>query len=420
MKLTKCIKHASNIVIHSKLRSWLTIIGIVIGVAAVIAIVSIGEGMQAQINSQLSGLGGDILTLTAGFSRGGGMFQQRGPGGPNDNSPGSSTTSTTKEIVLARSDLQALKGIPDILLIDTNIRGNVNVSYMGKTGKIQATGVDQKVWSQITTNKIKEGRMLDSADQNVILIGGRLSSSYFSQPLGINKVLTVEGKSFRVVGILDDQSNNIIMPIQAAYQVIDDKTPDVYDSITIKIRDENLLEETMAKIETKLMQTRHVTATTKDFSLTSSKQMQQTRAEMMGTMNTFLLAIAAVSLIVGAVGIANTMFTSVLEKTKEIGIMKAIGARNKDILLIFLFNSAIIGLIGGILGIILGAMLSSALPSLMGTGMPMAGRGGMTTLVSLNSILMALGVSVGVGIIAGAIPAYKASKLKPVDALRYE
>ena len=423
MKLTKCIKHAANIVVHSKLRSWLTIIGIVIGVAAVIAIVSIGEGMQAQINSQLSGLGGDILTLSAGFSRGGGMFGPRG-GREDDHGPGggggSTSSSITKQIVLARSDLQALKGIPDILLIDTNIRGNVNVSYMGKTGQIQATGVDQKVWPQITTNKIKEGRMLDSADQNVILIGGRLATTYFSKPLGINQMLTVEGKAFRVVGILDEQSNSIIMPIQAAYQVLEDKTPDIYDSITIKIKDENQLEETMAKIENKLMMMRHVTATTKDFSLTSSKQMQQTRAEMMGTMNTFLLAIAAVSLIVGAVGIANTMFTSVLEKTKEIGIMKAIGARNKDILLIFLFNSAIIGLIGGILGIVLGAMLSSALPALMGTGMPMAGRGGMTTLVSLNSVLMALGVSVGVGILAGIIPAYKASKLKPVDALRYE
>jgi len=417
MKLLKCIKHAFNIVIHSKLRSWLTIIGIVIGVAAVIAIVSIGEGMQAQMNAQMSGLGGDILTLTAGYSKGAGMFGSRGPGGIGGLGGGS--TATTEEIVLDRADLQALKGIPDILLIDTNIRGNVNVSYMGKTGKVSLTGVDQKVYGQITTNKIKEGRMLDSADQNVILIGNRLATTYFDQPLGINKMLTVQGKSFRVVGILDDQSNNIIMPIQMAYQVIEDKTTDVYDSIVIKIRDENTLDETMAKIENKLMMTRHVTTKTKDFTLTSSKQMQQTRAEMMSTMNAFLLAIAAVSLIVGAVGIANTMFTSVLEKTKEIGIMKAIGAKNRDIMLIFLFNAAIIGLIGGILGILLGMMLSSALPTLMGTGMPMS-RMGFTTIVSLNSVLMALGVSVGVGVIAGIIPAYKASKLKPVDALRYE
>ena len=133
--------------------------------------------------------------------------------------------------------------------------------------------------------------------------------------------------------------------------------------------------------------------------------------------STFLMAIAAVSLIVGAVGVANTMFTSVLEKTKEIGIMKAIGARNHDILLIFLFNSAFIGLVGGIIGIIFGSFLSLSLPSLL-AGLPF-GRGG-ATLVSLHWIILALLVSMGVGIIAGIVPAFQASKLKPVDALRYE
>ncbi|MBU0461775.1 MAG: FtsX-like permease family protein, partial [Nanoarchaeota archaeon] len=155
---------------------------------------------------------------------------------------------------------------------------------------------------------------------------------------------------------------------------------------------------------------------TKDFSLTSSKQMQETRASMMNTMSIFLLAIAAVSLIVGAIGIANTMFTSVLEKTKEIGIMKAIGARNRDILLIFLLNSAFIGLVGGIFGIILGTVLAGFLPALMG-GTPFA-RG--TATISLMSVLLALSVSTIVGIVAGIIPAYQGSRLKPVDALRYE
>ncbi len=167
MKLEKCFKHAFNMVLHSKLRSWLTIIGIVIGVAAVIAIVSIGEGMQQSLNAQLSGLGGDIVTISPGFSRGAGMFVMRG--GAGEGGPSSSAQATEKEIVLGRSDLQALKGIPDIALIDTNIRGSVDVSYLGKTGKVSVTGVDQKVWSQITTNKIKDGRMLDSADQNVIV-----------------------------------------------------------------------------------------------------------------------------------------------------------------------------------------------------------------------------------------------------------
>ncbi|MCE8424496.1 MAG: ABC transporter permease [Candidatus Methanoperedens sp.] len=413
MKLKKCSKHAFNMVLHSKLRSWLTITGIVIGVAAVIAIVSIGDGMQQTLNAQLNTLGGDIVTISPGAERGGGMFGMRGGGGGGGSS---GPQATTKEIVLGRSDLQALKGLSDIALIDTNIRGSVNISYFGKTGKVSVTGVDQKVWSQITTSTIQTGRTLDSADQNVIVIGGNLASSYFDQPIGINKMVTINSAAFRVVGILDDQTTSVYMPIQMAYQVIPDKTTDIYDTLVVKIKDQNQLDASISNIQDKLMISRHVTQNKMDFSVTSRKEMQQARAATMNSMSTFLLAIAAVSLIVGSIGIANTMFTSVLEKTKEIGIMKAIGARNQDILLIFLFNAAFIGLVGGILGIILGTMLSGFMPALMG-GLPMA-RG--TAIVTLNSITMALSVSVSVGILAGIIPAYQASKLKPVDALRYE
>jgi putative ABC transport system permease protein len=410
MKINKCFKHAFNMVLHSKLRSWLTITGIVIGVAAVIAIVSMGEGMQQTLNAQLNALGGDIVTVSPGFERGGGMFGMRGGGG------GGAAQATTNQIVLGRSDYQALRSLPDILLIDTEINGRVNISYLGKTGKVSVAGVDQKVWSQITTTTIQTGRMLDSADQNVIVIGGRLASSYFSQPVGINKMVTINSGSFRVVGILNDQTTSVYMPIQMAYQVIPDKTNDIYDTLVVKIRDQNQLDDTITKIQNKLMISRHVTQNTMDFSVSSRKEMQQARAATMSSMSTFLLAIAAVSLIVGAVGIANTMFTSVLEKTKEIGIMKAIGARNADILLIFLFNAAFIGLVGGIIGIILGTILSGFLPALIGN-LPMM-RG--TTIVSLNSIIMALSVSVTVGVLAGIVPAYQASKLKPVDALRHE
>ena len=412
MKLNKCFKHAYIMVLNSKLRTWLTILGIVIGVAAVIAIISMSEAMQETVSAQLSSLGGDIVTISPGFSRASAMFGMGPEGGRGPPPPGEAQI--TEETVLSRSDLQVLKGIPDIALIDTNIRGSVEVSYLGKKGTVSATGVDQKVWSRITTDKIKDGRMLDSADQNVVVLGGMLSSSYFDQPVGINKMITIENRIFRVVGILDDQSYSTYMPIQMAYQVLDGKENGIYDTLVVKIKNEDQLDEVITKIESKLMISRHVTQNDKDFSVTSSKKMQQRRAEMVNSMNTFLLAIAAVSLIVGSVGIANTMFTSVLEKTKEIGIMKAIGARNNDILCIFLFNAAFIGLVGGIIGIFLGAILSHFLPTLMGN-VPLS-----TITVSSNSIIIALSVSVAVGILAGIIPAYQASKLKPVDALRYE
>jgi putative ABC transport system permease protein len=138
-------------------------------------------------------------------------------------------------------------------------------------------------------------------------------------------------------------------------------------------------------------------------------------------MTIFLAAIAAVSLIVGAVGIANTMFTAVLEKTKEIGIMKAIGAKNRDIMLVFILNAAMVGLAGGILGLALGAGASKLVPLLGNIGFALPGtRGAVTTVISARLMIGALLLAMGIGLISGVIPAYRASKLKPVDALRYE
>jgi len=296
---------------------------------------------------------------------------------------------------------------------------SVEAYYLGKSGSVSLTGVDQKVWAQITTSEIRDGRMLGSADQNVIVIGGRLADDYFENPLGINKMITIEGSSFRVVGILDDQSTSIYVPIQMAYQVLDDKENEVYDAITVKIKNEDELDYVIETIGQKLMMTRHVTEKDKDFTVTSSKQMEETRSEMLSSMTTFLTAIAAVALLVGAVGTANTMFTSVLEKTKEIGIMKALGARNRDILAIFLLNAFLIGLVGGIIGVILGYLLSGILPALMGGG-GITGRFASAGVVTIESVLLSLSVAVGIGMLSGAIPAYQASKLKPVDALRYE
>ena len=147
--------------------------------------------------------------------------------------------------------------------------------------------------------------------------------------------------------------------------------------------------------------------------------MQATITSVTQTISLFLESIAAVSLLVGAVSIANTMFTSVLEKTKEIGIMKSIGAKNGDIMMIFLLNSAIIGLVGGILGICLGSAISSLLP-LLGMRLMGMGGGGMTTVITPLLLMYAVLLAIGIGMAAGVIPAYRASKLKPVDALRYE
>jgi putative ABC transport system permease protein len=209
--------------------------------------------------------------------------------------------------------------------------------------------------------------------------------------------------------------SKIYMPIDGAVNLIKDAQEDVYDTITVKAKSEDQVDGLMDDIIDKLMISRHIIQEDdRDFSLTASKSMADSIDEMVSSITLFLGAIAAVSILVGAVGIANTMFTSVLEKTKEIGTMKAIGAKNKDILMIFLFNSAMVGLVGGLLGVILGYIVSSGLQSMM-MGNTTLGGG-----VSPYLIVEGLTLAVLTGVTSGVIPAYRASKLKPVDALRYE
>ena len=414
MKFYKSFKHALNMVLHSKIRSWLTILGIVIGVAAVVAITSLGQSLQQDINSQLGALGGDLVTIRAGASRASGFF---GGGGREGQVGGITSSASKEEIVLDKTDVQALRGVEDIKLIETEISGRADVYYVAEKGSI--TGVDQKVWFQITTSKIKDGRMLGPADTNVIVVGGRFASSFFTTQVGINQMVTIGSRLFRIVGILDDESSSIYMPIDSAYETLEDKTKGVYDSIIIKVKNEDELDTAVEHINEKLRISRHVTAAKPDFSLTSNKERQQQREQITSSMTSFLTAIAAVALLVGAVGIANTMFTSVLEKTKEIGIMKAIGARNADILAIFLLNAALIGFIGGVLGIIFGILLSGFLPSLMGgSAGPLSRLSG--GVISIQTVFIALFISIMIGVISGVVPAYQASRLRPVDALRFE
>jgi len=207
------------------------------------------------------------------------------------------------------------------------------------------------------------------------------------------------------------------MPIKAARDILEDVGNEKFDSIVIKARNVDAVDRIMEDADQKLMISRHVTERRKDFRISSSKAVQERMSDITQTMTLFLGAIAAVSLLVGAVGIANTMFTSVLEKTKEIGVMKSIGAKNKDIMMIFVFNSAMVGMVGGLLGIILGSAISGLLPML---GMRMGPGGQMATVITPQLLIFALLISVVIGITAGVIPAYRASKLKPVDALRYE
>jgi putative ABC transport system permease protein len=424
MKLQKSLKLAINILLHSKLRSWLTIIGIVIGVAAIVAIVSIGEGAQVSINSRLGGLGADIITVSPGFERASGGFRGFDGGGGR----GETTTKDTKN--LTQKDIQVIKSVPGVAFVNGIVSGRADMTYLAETSSVSVQGVDPSAWRNMITTELNSGRYLDPGDTNVVVIGNRVANSIFKQPIALNRGVLIGGKTFKIVGILKSSGgggfggggdNAVYMPLSAAREILDGKGGTILDSISIKVSNPDDVLIVANETDAKLMLSRHVTSKTKDFTVTSAQQIQQNVQSITQTFTTFLAAIAAVSLIVGAVGVANTLFTSVLEKTREIGIMKAIGARNFDVMMIFLLNSALVGLAGGLMGIALGAGISSVLPNLI-SRLPGLGGGpsGLQTVIPISLLVETIVGSVLIGMIAGAIPAYRASKLKPVDALRYE
>ncbi len=414
MRNSTYLKMGLNMLVHSKLRSWLTIIGIVIGIGSVVGILSLGDAMQEQVQSRLAEMDLTKITISPGYTKA--SSNMHGP-------PGEGRGGTTTDVELTDDDIEALQGLDGIQYITGQISGSEPVIYAAQNATLSITGVDPQVWKYMTTLETQSGRLLEPSDKYVAVIGSGVASGVYDQDIGINQVITINGKAVRVVGILAEEGEggdrSIYMPIDGAVNLLDDAEKDVYDSITVKAKSEDLVDGLMEDIVDKLMVSRHIIQEDdRDFSVTASKSMAESVTEMTSSMTLFLGAIAAVSLLVGAVGIANTMFTSVLEKTKEIGTMKAIGAKNRDILMIFLFNSAMVGLVGGILGVILGACVSTLFPLL---GMSMMGGGGSSG-IYLAPDLMAFGLilAVLIGVISGVVPAYRASKLKPVDALRYE
>ena len=381
------------------------------GVASIISIVSIGNGFQKDIQKQLGGLGSDIITITPGFDK-----ASECPG-PNCRSrPGEQSQSTTNKL-LTDKEVQASKSIPEILYVNPQISSTKSVYYLGETVNLNIDGVDPQIWKFITTSNLESGRFLIPSDKNAVVIGNSIAKEVFKNDIALNRQIKIDEKPYTIVGVLkkaggfsvDDRK--IIMPIETAKEVLN-KNEREYDSITIKVKDQNQVD-----LVEKLFVVRHVNKDTKDFTILSMKTIQEKVAAILAGFTLFLGVIAAVSLIVGAVGIANTMFTSVLERTKEIGIMKALGAKNIDIMLIFLFNSGLVGLVGGILGVLFGILIAISIPKL---GVSFGGGDPITTSISIQVIIFTLIFSMVLGMISGAIPAYRASKLKPVKALRSE
>lgn len=401
----------------SRMRSWLTIVGVIIGVASVVAIISIGQGMQENMQERLGGFGADIITVIPGYFRATGVHSEM----HTDRS-----VTASSSINLTDNDYKVIKQVPGVMYVNGLVSGKADLKYDNEKTVVSITGVDTSVWRLMDNTGIDEGRYLQAGDSNSVMIGYSLAHGTFLTPVTLNRPLTIGGKNFRVIGILKQSGGfgggsdtGIYMSAEMARGVITEKVGNnQYTSMVIKASDASMVDYVKADIEEKLMSSRQVNPRTKDFTVIASARIREQMSDVTQTLSLFLSAIAAISLLVGAIGIANTMFMSVMERTKQIGLLKAMGAGEREIMKLFLIESGIFGLVGGIVGAGFGAAISLLIPYL---GIQALGfGGGLKATITPGIILFALGFSVVIGIVSGIIPARHAARMRPVDAIRYD
>jgi putative ABC transport system permease protein len=394
----------------NKLRSGLTVLGIVIGVAAVIAMLAIGRGAQNTISSSIESIGTNLLYVTPG----------------NRNVP---DLGNPKPLTI--SDANALSdpgNAPSILRVAPVIQGVGEVSYSGESVNTSINGVTE-AYALVSNLKVSEGELIvDSHLTNrsaVAVIGVDVANSLFGRSENlVGETVRVMGQPFRVIGILESkggggfgsQDNRILVPLTTVQsRLIRRVNPDQVDSILVQAVDANAVNKAIDQI-TQILSTRHHTQVGKeDFSILNQQDILSTAQTITGVLTIFLGGIAAISLLVGGIGIMNIMFVSVTERTREIGLRKAVGARKIDIMIQFLVESSVLSLIGGVIGILLAWGIASAVGRIAA-----ASNVDIRPTIQLDMILLATLFSAGVGIFFGFYPSLRAANLQPVEALRSE
>jgi len=340
------------------------------------------------------------------------------------------TTTSSETPSLTDTDILTISTAEGVESVTGIISDQATIQYLAQTVSVTVEGVDPSAWNTMTTSELASGRFFESGETTSILIGNGIATSMFDYNLTVDTQIRVGSKTFTIVGILKESGTGsfggddrtIFMTIQAARDILTDLDNNEYSSIQVKVTDTNAIDQIIENVENVLYTSRMVTADTADFTVTSPTSMLETIQSTMATLTFFLTGIAAISLLVGAIGIANTMFMSVMERTRLIGILKSIGTRNSEIMKMFLAESGIIGLMGGLLGIFLGFIVVGVISSI-GFNIMGMGRMGTNTSVAIVTpelILFALAFSTIIGIVSGLIPARKAAHLQVVEAMRSE
>ncbi|MAG38796.1 hypothetical protein CMO90_01800 [Candidatus Woesearchaeota archaeon] len=389
-----------------KLRSWLTMIGIFIGIATVVALIGLGEGLRNAITSQFDMLGTDIITIRAGG------IQLFGPPGTGVVKP------LSKELTSKIERINGIKHVIPRLIKSAHVEFNDRLSII-ITGSLPS-GETRDVMEDYLGLKAEVGRLLKDGDRYKVVIGNNLrSEDSFGKELNVGNRLLIEGRQFEIVGIAKKLGNfildNVILINEESQRELFDE-PEEVSVFAIRTEKDINVEKVKEDIEKVLRKERDVKKGEEDFSVELAIDTINTLNSTLFAVQLFVYIIAAISLLVGGIGIMNTMYTSVLERTKEIGIMKSIGAQNKDVFLFFLLESGFLGFIGGLIGILIGTLIAKGFAYV---GSMQLGSDLIHADISFSLIFGALAFSFIIGCIAGITPAIQASKLNPVDALRH-
>ena len=390
--------------IANKMRSILTMLGIIIGVAAVIALVSIGNGVKQDIQNSISSLGSNLLMVMPGAPRTPGVRPSAG---------------SMKSLKV--SDYEAISKLDGVKAASPMTNGSYVVIYQNKNWTTSVSGVSYN-YLDVNNWSMKSGRFLSEKNvqnrERVAVVGKTVVKNLFGDEDPVGAEIRVKNIPFRIIGVLNskgsgamgnDQDDMVIIPYTTAMERVEGV--DYLRMIYVVGKDENGIDRLQSDIEN-LLRVRHGIKDTNldDFNIQNMNSIMETMEETTGMLTLFLGAVAAISLVVGGIGIMNIMLVSVTERTREIGVRKALGATYSVIVTQFLIEAVVISLMGGIIGIILG----------IGSSKLIGMASGMSTVISIPTIVMSFAFSMAIGLIFGIYPARKAAKLNPIDALHYE
>ncbi len=397
--------YAMKNMVCKKLRSWLTILGVIIGIAAIVAIVSISQGLDSEIRGELDQFGSNFIDIAPGTEEelmSGGQFV------------GSSSGLLTEE------DLRIIRNTRGVKSASSAIMGRVNIEYKGEEAGAYAIATEPQWFEDFDDLfEIEVGRPPGKNERGYVFVGNTVANDLFKEKIMYGQKMYIEGRLFKVIAVGKESDAGVLTSAYDSMIIINKEDGravigqysgnDYLVEIWAWVEEGEEPEQIAELIEGQMLKRRRQTEENKDFTIMTAKDMQETISSITGAVTLFVGGVAAISLAVGGIGIMNTMFMSVIERTREIGTLKAIGASEKAILELFLIESALIGGVGGGIGIAIGLALGYV-GSIF--GVPFA--------LSWEVVAFAFVFSLVVGIASGVLPARRAAKLEAMDALRYE